>query len=607
MILERLRALARPMRPLWALAARLWQKIPADIRLFLAMMALLVPIRAVHTSHIRGMYVDGGYYTEVARHVRDGLGLTSHVSLYHFGYETFPYPTSVYPLWPWLLGMCARVIDLEIAAHWLPFGFAMLAALGAFLFGRALWPEPLFPEHVPGLHAGHIFLVSISVHREFVTFTSLPYTEGISWALTFLFLWRVARKGADLGIPWAIESGIWLSLLYFSRYQLIVAPLAALCAYTIRLLLGPSRGRILLHAGVSLGICYGSMFAWWMYVRSFVPGAGLSALLRFDQNRANDWLTPVDIIVENHGLFDFILDRLEGVLIAWDPVAEGSYHATFHTMHWALAVALPLIVWAAARKIRERGLSSCLRALQEPAAARWWLIAIFAAGALLSVHAIHKHYYGAWYFTKRQGLVSLLSFSLSLVWLLRLERITPSLLPQAVARFATTVGVFVFCSSLALGAYVLVDEMSARGGELRRGERYAEIGDWLQAAAGEETLVVAIDATLVQRIAWRTTNIGYHWIDGPTPYEDLLTMTDRLGARYVVFRAAALKEADWVIFGTSKARFDRDFVPVANKPEGYAVFERRPAGRLAPIRPARPARQAPTPAPEPCGGSGCPR
>lgn len=544
------------------------RRIPRDLLLFGAMLLFLVPARVLHTSRIRSMFVDGGYYTEVARHVRDGEGLASNVSLYHFGYDHFPFPTSVYPLWPWLLGTLARVADIELLGHWLPLGLSLLAVVAAFGFGRRLWPEELFPVHVPGLHAGHLFALALAVHSEFVMFTSLPYTEGLCWLLVFGFLWRVVEKGDDLGPAWAVETGIWLGLLYLTRFQLLVAPMAALCAYLVRLALGPDRPRVALHAAIAM--CTVGLFVggWFLHIRGFVLDAGPSSLLRFDQNRANDWLSPIDVIVETSGPLDFVLDRLTGGIVAWDLISGAGYAPAFHTLHYALPAAIPFLALGAWRIWHRDGSVRLLERLRRPGIAHWWLILAFAIGGMLSIHLIHKHYYGAWYFNKRQGLLSLPAFVLALAWLLRQ--------PLPLAR---TIGTVLLSSTLVLGIRAVMLEAAETGGELRvETHRTTPLVDWLQARADREgSLVVAMDARLVQRIAWRTDHIGYHWIDEPTTYADLVTMTDRLGAELVVFGNDSNDDDAWVLFGESKDLFHGAYGRVPDKvPEGYVIYQRRP-------------------------------
>ena len=43
-------------------------------------------MKVLATSGTVGMHLDGGFYTDVALNVRDGLGFTTDMSLYHKGY-----------------------------------------------------------------------------------------------------------------------------------------------------------------------------------------------------------------------------------------------------------------------------------------------------------------------------------------------------------------------------------------------------------------------------------------------------------------------------------------------------------------------------------------
>jgi hypothetical protein len=543
------------------------RQIPVDVRLFVAMMALLVPVRVAQTAQVRAVFVDGAYYLEVAKHVRDGKGLVSNLSLYHFGYETFPYPTSIYPLWPWLLGMTARVLplDLETLGRWLSLSLSFTAVIAAFLFGRRLWPEPLLPRHVPGLHAGHVFALGLAVQAEFVFYTCLPYTEALAWTLLFLFAWRVVAQGASLGLGWAVEIAVWLSLLYFSRYQLLVVPLALAGAYAVRIVLGPDRGRVALHATVALGLFGAALGAWFLHLRTFVVDAGVLSLLRFDQNRANHLLHPIDVIVAHEGPLDLLADRAFGVLYAWDAASGASYTPSFYTLHWALPVALGGLGWGLWQQVRREGWASVLQALRRPEAVPWLFIVLFAAGGLLSVHAIHKHYNGQWYFASRQGLMSLPAFLLCLGWLLRQSR---PLLAAA--------GIWVLCSTSAVGTRTLWAHATTTPEELLGEEAFSSLTAWMNAHKDEDgKLVVAMDSVQVQRLGWLTEGVGYHWITAKTSYDDVLTMTDQLGARYVILRPRALeKDRGWKLLADEQ-RFAQDFVLLPQSPGQNLIYERR--------------------------------
>ncbi|MEQ1569382.1 MAG: hypothetical protein ABMA64_27340 [Myxococcota bacterium] len=540
--------------------ARHWRALPADHRLFLWMMAALIPARIAHTWNIRWPLIDGGYYLDVAKHVRDGQGLASNLSLYHFGYESFPQPTSVYPLWPWMLGMLAKVIPLEPLSHWLPLGWSFVAVAAAYAFGRRLWPEQPFPVHVPGMHLGHLFALALATHTEFVVYTSVPYTEGLAWALWFGFCWRVAARGADLSLGWAVETAAWLSALYFARYQFVVVPLAVAAVAGARLALGPDRWAVARYAGTALGLTAAAMGAWYLHLATFVHDPGLGSLLRFDQNRATDVLAPITVMAETRGLLGWLVDRATGISVAWDPVATTSYWPAFHAWQWALAFALPFLAIDVVRWVRARGLSGAVAALRAPEAQRWLLVGVLAFAALLSVHVIHKQYNGSWYFAKRQGLPSLMAFVLSAGWLLH----------AAHHHLARVLGVIVVSGSLVLGVHTVWGEVAKDTGELRGPDRHGALVAWLQSHARGGSVVV--DANLAQRIGWRTEEVGYHWIEGRTTYRDLLALTDTLGARYAVFRPQALTGFD--VFLAPELR--QDFRKVRGSPSGAVILERCP-------------------------------
>ena len=58
--------------------------------------------------------VDASYYFQLARHIANGDGFVTTVSLYHEGW-ILPAKTNIYPLWPLVLGYAGRMIGIEIA------------------------------------------------------------------------------------------------------------------------------------------------------------------------------------------------------------------------------------------------------------------------------------------------------------------------------------------------------------------------------------------------------------------------------------------------------------------------------------------------------------
>src|SRR4029079_19703449 len=142
------------------------------------------------------------------------------------------------------------------------------------------------------------------------------------------------------------------------------------------------------RAGIALGIVVAAIGAWWIRNRSIVADPGLGSILRFDQAQVTTILSPVPVLYKTHGVLDFAIDRLRGVVVAFDPTHwRLSYANGFHTLQWALPVAL---VWGAV----QLGIGR-LRVAGDPFGLAF--LAFVSLGALASVHLSHKVYFGEWY------------------------------------------------------------------------------------------------------------------------------------------------------------------------------------------------------------------
>jgi hypothetical protein len=485
---------------------------------------LLLP-KIVATALVRGTNVDGGYYTDAALHVRDGAGLVSDVSLYHAGVPSFPYPTPIYPLWPWLLGMAARAVDMGVLVHWLPAALYAVSLVGAFLLGRSLFPR----EVVAGFHGGHLMALLLGIQHEYFVYTSLPYTEGLAMALLTFALWRAVTL-PETALA-AVELGLWMSLLVLTRSQMLFVPIAAAAAFALR--------GAWLRGAVALGIVAGALVAWWLRNRGIVADAGLGSILRFDQAQVTTVLSPIEVLAPTQGVLDFVLDRLEGVLVAFDPTdPRHSYARGFHTLQWALPVALV----AAVRERPRVGASRFVAAL----------LAFVSLGALLSVHLPHKIHFGEWYFHRRHAIPCVVPFFLALVFVLRSR--------------ARVVGLAILASTCVLGAWAVGDEIEdAWTAPAHQPED--DLVAWLEAQ--ETPLVVAVAAFTPPELAWRTDGIGYHWFYQRTSLADLERMFDRLGAQYLVFDPRKTKR--WLFV---REGFERGFERLSDAPGGFAVYRR---------------------------------
>ena len=504
------------------------------------------------------MNIDGGFYADLAAHVRDGHGLVTDASLYHAGFESFPHATPIYPLWPLLLGWVSRVVPLEVAAHALPVVLYLVSLVMAWGFGRAALPGPLFAGAsgpLRHLDAGLALALLLGLHCEYARFTTFPYTEGLAMALLMGGLWGVARMRPTL--PHGLAFGAWLGLLCLTRSQLFVAPIAAGGALALVALTGAAGRRWLAPVGAGLAVAGAMLAGLWLHVRTIVADASPLMLLRFDQARATDALAPIEVMAKTGGALDLVVDRLGGVLLAYDPNQwSESYHHAFITAQWAL----PLALVAAAIGTRRWDRARWAVLARDPRLFGGLFVALLALGALASVHLPHKQAFGGWYFARRHAVIALLAFAPAL-WLLARH-------PRRPARWAAAA---ILSTSVLGGVAQIGIDLNEAVLDSHKDFGAPEVVEWIQ-AEGPEVDVVAVAAPYPQRLAWRTDGIGYHWFFEQTSVEDLVTMCDRLGADRLLFRSNRTR--DWR-FRRQRRAFRDAFEPVSGAPRGWAAFKRR--------------------------------
>ena len=522
------------------------------------LVVLLGVTQSVQASFRADMNIDGGFYADLAGHVRDGRGLVTDASLYHTGFEFFPHPTPIYPLWPLLLGWVSHVVPLEIAAHALPVALYLFSLVAAWGFGRAVLPGPLFagaPGPLRHLDAGLALALMLGLHREFARFTTYPYTEGLALALLMGGLWGVARMRPT----WAhgLAFGAWLGALCLTRSQLFVAPIAAGGALALVALTGPAGRRWLAPVGAGLAVTGATLAGLWLHLRTIVADASPLMLLRFDQARANDLLAPIDVLADTSGTLDLVVDRLGGVVLAYNPFewAE-SYHHAFYLAQWALPLALLAAAVGAWRWDRARWAQLAC----DPRLFGGLFLALFALGGLASVHLPHKQAFGGWYFARRHAVIALLAFAPALWFLARH--------PRRAARWAAGA---ILASSVLLGVGRLALDLDGAVRDRDKDFDAPALVTWIE-AQGPSVDAVAVAAPYAQRLAWRTDGIGYHWFFEQTSLEDLITMCDRLGADRVLFRPSRTR--GWRFQRRRKA-FRAAFEPVEGAPDGWQALRRR--------------------------------
>lgn len=535
---------------------------PSLERPLLALLLLLLgAAQLVLTRGSHEMGVDGGYYLDVAMHVRDGMGLRSDVSLYHQGFPWFPYPSPIYPLWPLLLGHLGRLVEITWLAHWLPYALWLGSLLAAFAFGRALLPADLW-RRLPGVHGGHLALLMLGTQREYSRHTTMPYTEGLGFLLLMVALWRLVRAPPTLRR--GLEVGLWVALACLTRSQLFILPLALGLGLGIVALLGGPAGRRWLGPGAAaLGVVLLALAGWWASVADTVVDASPFTLLRFDQARASTALAPLDVMRNDDSALDLLLDRLSGLKVAWSLSDwDQSYARGFFAWHWALPAALlglPFALWGRTKQLRSF--------FARPEALAWTVVVLVALGGLASIHLPHKEGFGTWYFHRRHAVICVLAFYLGMALLLRHRHLLFRL-----------GGLAILISSLGYTGDSLYWRVN-RALEPAPADNDRAIVRWLQGRVkAEGTVTVAMYAFKPPELAWRTELVGYHWFYERTSLQDLTVMFDELGADYLVFPHNGTRK--WRFRKDEKA-FSRQFQRSETSVGGLRIYTRRPAEQRA--------------------------
>lgn len=540
-----------------------WRPSRATLdRLLLALLLLglfALKLRYAAAEPIYGP--DASYYHDIAAHVRDGDGLVTDVSLFNAGYREFPHPTAVYPLWPLLLGLVARVVPLDLAAIWLPTLFYFGAIVLAYRLARRHAPDPLFPETWPVVHAGHAAAAVVALTSAMFFHTSKPFTEGLAY---FLLLLTLTRADALFRAPklWrGLEVGVLLGLVVLARSQLAIAALAVAGALAWAVLRHGWRRWLppALACAAGLAAVLGVQLA---HLATFTEPR-LAYVMRFDLAREPSALTPLKMMVDAPGALAWLADRAKGVPIAFGG-GKLSYFHCFGLWAATLLLSLPFLALDAARAIKARRLGLWAW-LHDPANLFKLAFALLAIGGVLSLHTIHKALFTPWNFGTRHALTAGFAMFAMLLYLAR----RPVL--------GRVLALFVFVAATYFGFWRIdniIREAPRDAGDWGAA-RNADLVAWLEEqAAAEPGLVVAAPDIDVQKLGRYTDGVGFHWYFWNTTWNELDYMFSALNVRYLVVRDGT---ADKFRLSREPRRFAETLTRVTSR-SGYTVFRLREDG-----------------------------
>lgn len=499
---------------------------------------------------------DGGYYTNVAAHVRDGDGLVSDISVLNEGCPYLPHPTGIYPLWPLVLGYSARLFPLFELTRWLPailyFGILLLA----YVWGASLFPKELFPKAVPGFNGGHVLVLMLGLDSELFRYTSSPYTEGLAWFIAFAALVRFRKIMARPTWYGGLELGVWLGLAYLSRYQHILMTFAAVVAMVWAIVFVGGKRRAYAIEAAAAAVAFGTIFGLqYRRLAGFVINLDLPMMIRWDQLRYSDVLTPIPTVYAIPGFFAYLADRAKGFEVAFGTGAQ-SYWNQFYALQYSLLIALPMALWLLVRHRAQarQGWRWLAQAERVPIV----YYGVFALGSFLAVHTMHMKsaIVAEWIFAARAAIGCAFIFFFALMFLL-----TRPTFPWKAA------GVFLLAGSSLLGlsalrAYVLPIE----GKKPPRPSALATFLVKERQKRGHFSVVYRQPQVIVAD----APGVGFFWHSRVISLADVVRMVTRLGADLVI---APTRGGE----GFSRDRsFSRDFAPYATV-GGLTVYEPRPA------------------------------
>jgi hypothetical protein len=452
--------------------------------------------------------IDASYYFQLARHVMRGEGLVTTVSLYHEGWVA-PAKTSIYPLWPLLLGYAGRAIGLARAADLLPrvlyvvdlVLLYLLASRIAIRFGglrlsRHWW----MPD------SAHWVVAIFGLAPRFFGATTHPYTEGLGFAMAFASFLMLERYERTRGLGAAALSGAFAGLAFLTRTQLVGVAIGCFLALAwLAIRDKPARlGTVVWSLAAVAAITP------WLLFLGFVPGLMENDLPRVELPRFAGWS-------ELPTRTEWLMQRASSLRVMFDPSNEYSYVQSFGVVAFLvpLAAIAALVTWGGPKAATHATLLTN---------------AVLVAGVFFffSLMLYHSEVWMPWLFGWRHGLPYILLIALAVPWLV-----------ARAGRFAPAIAI-VLLLSVAASARNVVAFVQSPDPELTPAER--ELVTWMNARP------MAAMTTNAQ-ILGSMTDAHLYWTYCDAPGESTRAMLAKLPITHVILyereaRCRFIVEAD---------------------------------------------------------------
>jgi len=460
--------------------------------------------------------LDGDYYFQVARHVAEGDGLKTSVSLYHQALRPLPYPTNIYPLWPLVLGWSAKLLPLTVGATLLPelfylVGLGLLYPLANRLYRRMTGGDPALLAPGGACAAGHLAVLLLGFNPVFFNFSSLPYTEALAFVFLFGALLAFDRAVERHGLGWSVAAGALATLSYLTRSQLLGLLPAVLLLLALS---GSPPVRRARSSVVAAATALLLLAPWVAYLASFVRPFNPRVMLTVGDFRLASSVAPFQWNVSTESGWEYLADRMRSVAAALDPWSPYSYVESYGLAVWLV----PIAAVAALGTLRKRP-----RLLLPPLAKDAALpLACLLTGflLLLPLHLSHSRLLGEWRFGHRHGLPLLLLLLPAAFFLLRHPR-------RALRWLAWSL----LAMSIVSGTFRSVHLLTVRFPSGLLGPE-PELVEWLDGQQPRPSVVTTNPQTLAVY-----SRAGFHWMECREDGRKTRLLVEEVGADFVLLYA----------------------------------------------------------------------
>lgn len=440
--------------------------------------------------------VDASYYFQLARHVANGEGLVTTVSLYHEGW-ILPAKTTIYPLWPLLLGYTGRIVGLDTAADILPRLFYVANLMLLYLVARAaalrmgaLWP--LRRWWMPD--TAHWLVAIFGLAPRYFGATTHPYTEGVAFCCAFGAFVALERFDRTRGAGAAALCGLFAGLAFLARTQMVgvaIGCFLALAGFALR----DRSAR--LGAIVWSVVAFATVAPWFVFL-GFIPYVTASPLKRVNLPNAIEWTKQPTAL-------DWLRVRVESLGVMFGISNDLSYVQSFGVVAYLVPLAALAVLVELVRRRKVHAPQSL------------YLTATLLAGLFFffNLTLYQSSTWLPWLFGWRHGLPYVFLIVLAVPWLIaragRLAPAIPVVLLLSVAANASAVLAFV------------------RSPDVRLTPAETDLVAWLNAtppAAG----VITTNAQILGSMS----DARLYWTTCQAPGETIRSMLQQLPIRYVI-------------------------------------------------------------------------